>query len=183
MTLMRQTFARPITLTLIGISTLIRLIPHPANFTPLGATALFGGARLNRPWNYIVPIFILYVTDLFLGFHATMPYVYGSFILVVFLGEKLLSDQPKVWRIACLGVLSSTLFFLITNFGVWQAGGLYPHTFAGLMESYLMGLPFWRNMLAADIVFTVSFFAIEAWAINNVQVQQLESKVVNLVNN
>ena len=140
----------------------VRLIPHPPNFTPIGATALFGGAKFGRPWNYLLPLTLLFVTDLFLGFHGTMAYVYGSLLIITFLGERW-AKKPSTPRIIVLGLASSTIFFLVTNFGVWAQGTLYPPTFAGLIESYVAAIPFWQNMLLADLIFSVGYFKLFAY--------------------
>jgi len=156
---MKKLLAKPTALALIIGSVAIRLLPHPPNFTPLGATAIFGGSKLSRPWNYLAPIFILFLTDLFLGFHALMPYVYGCFLLSVFLSEIFLKKSVTTSKLTALAIANSLIFFGVTNFGVWLQGGLYAHTAAGLIESYVMGLPFLRNMLVGDLVFTLGFFA------------------------
>lgn len=160
----KKLFAKPSAIALTIGSILIRLWPHPPNFTPLGATALFGGAKLSRPWNYVLPLFILFTTDLVLGFHALMPYVYGCFALSVFLAEKYLKGSVTARKLTILATANSIIFFLVTNFGVWLQGHLYPHTIAGLTESYVMGLPFLRNMFAGDIVFTLGVFGFYALA-------------------
>lgn len=143
-------------LTILAV--ISRFLPHPPNFTSVGGTALFGGAKLSRPLNYLLPIGIMLVTDIFLGFHKTMPYVYISFIIAVMLGERLLKNNASVAKIGVVSLVGSLLFFLITNFGVWQTGGLYPHTTAGLMESYLMGLPFLKWTVLGDMIYSVGFF-------------------------
>lgn len=137
-----------------------RFFPHPANMTPLGATSLFSGAKLKRPWSYLVPLFILFLTDLFLGFHSTMIYVYASFAVGIFLSEKFLKNNFTLFRMGTLSVINPTIFFIVTNFGVWLSGGIYPKTAFGLSQSYLMGLPFYKNMLIGDIVFGLGFFAL-----------------------
>lgn len=155
---------RPTAILLTLITVLSRLLPHPPNFTALNGGALFAGGKLERPWNYIAPLLALALTDLIIGLHGTMLYVYLSVILVIWLGERLLRRNPSISRLATIGLVSSTLFFLITNFGVWAEGVLYPKTAAGLLQSYLMGLPFWRNMVAADLLFTVGFYTLYAYA-------------------
>lgn len=155
--------AKPTAATLSVATVIIRLIPHPPNFTPLGASALFGGAKLNRPWNYLLPLITLFVTDLFLGFHAVMPYVYGSFCLTIWLGEKFLTKQFQPSRGAALAVVSAVQFFVITNFGVWASTAMYPKTALGLYQAYLMGLPFLRNMLFADVLFASGIIAVYRW--------------------
>lgn len=162
---------------LTGLAILGRLLPHPPNFTPLTGATLFGGAKLSRPWNYLLPLGVLLLTDIFLGLHKTMPYVYGSFLLIAVLGEWTLKKNPNLLKVAGVSLLSSALFFIITNFGVWQAGGLYPHTLAGLVQSYAMGLPFWRNTLLGDLMFSTGFFALYQWAENRGVAARFDKKL------
>ncbi|QQG50051.1 MAG: hypothetical protein HZB70_00480 [Candidatus Berkelbacteria bacterium] len=169
---------KPSALALIVISVIGRLIPHPANFTPLGATALFGGSKLERPWNYLAPLFVLFVTDLIIGLHGTMPYVYGAFVLNVWLGERLLSKRPKMLRVAGVGLTGAVMFFIISNFGVWMEGVLYPKTLLGLIDCYIAALPFFTNTLAGDLIFAVSFFALYQFAENRSLTQKFDKTVV-----
>lgn len=157
---MRNSLSSPTAVTLTVIAAMGRLIPHPANFTPVGASTLFGGATLPRPWNYLAPLLVMFVTDIFLGFHATIIYVYGSFLLSAFLAERFLKNDRNLVRVGLLSVTTTLLFFLITNFGVWASTAMYAKTGAGLMESYLMGLPFLGNMLLGDLLFGVGFFGL-----------------------
>lgn len=166
-------------LTILAV--LGRLLPHPPNFTPLTGATLFGGAKLAKPWNYLLPIAVLFLTDIFLGFHKTMPYVYVSFLAIAVFGQLFLKKKASLWRVAGLSLASSLLFFLVTNFGVWQVGGLYPHTGAGLMESYLMGLPFLRNTVAGDVVFSVGFFALYQWAEGAEWVRKIDRQIINII--
>lgn len=162
-----------VTLSLFG-----RLLPHPPNFTPLGGAAIFGGARIPRPWNYLAPIIVLAITDLFLGWHRTMFYVYGSFLVAVWLGEQFLGRRATAGRITAVSLANSTIFFLVTNFGVWYSTNLYPKTTLGLYQSYLMGLPFWSSTILADLVFGLGFFAVYRLANASAFVRKLEGRLV-----
>lgn len=176
---MEKFFAKPTAAIVTFAAIIVRLIPHPANFTPLGASAIFGAKNLNRPWNYVAPLFVLFITDLFLGFHATMPYVYGAFIISVFIAEIILRSSTSTSRLVGLAVANSFIFYLVTNFGVWIQGSLYPPTLIGLTESYVMGLPFLRNMLIADVMFTVGVFKVFELAINNPAIERFDNQVSN----
>ena len=147
------------TLTIIG-----RLIPHPANFTTLGAGVLFGGSKISRPWNYILPATAMLITDFVIGLHGTMLYVYGAILISVWVGERTLKDNPTTGKLTVIAVLNSTIFFILTNFGVWASTTMYAKNFTGLIQSYTMGLPFWRNMMLADVIFTVGFFSLYSFA-------------------
>jgi len=149
-----KNFISPILVILIAV--LMRLLPHLPNFTPIAAIALFGGTYLNKKYAFIIPLTAMFVSDIFLGFHQTMPYVYGSFILTAIIGLWL-KNNKSAKNIVCSALFSSILFFLITNFGVW-ANGWYPRNLSGLFESYLMGIPFFKNTVFGDLCYTGIFF-------------------------
>lgn len=127
------------------------------NFKPVTAMCLFAGACFtDKRWALVAPLLAMLLSDCFLGFHGMMPYVYGSFVLSVCLGF-FLKNRRHVVPIAGTTLLSSLLFFLITNFGSWT-GPDYPHTWTGLLESYRMGLPFFRSTVAGDLFFSAVLF-------------------------
>ncbi len=143
---------------IILFAAVMRLLPHYPNFTPIAAIALFGGAHLGRKWlAFFVPLFALFISDLFLGFHSFMIPVYVSFMLVVLLGN-VLGKNVKVHTVAGSAIASSVLFFLITNFAVWAGSPFYPQTFAGLMQSYTMAIPFFHSSLLGDLFYSGVFF-------------------------
>ncbi len=172
---------KPTAALLTIITLLSRLLPHPPNFTTLGGSALFAGGKLHRPWNYLLPFAVLAVTDLIIGLHGTMPYVYGSVALIIRLGERYLSGQPTAGRLVTVALAGSAAFFLITNFGVWASTAMYPKTFIGLLESYAMGLPFWRNMLVADVIFTVGFYGVYKAAEQKYDITVMDKGIHRLV--
>lgn len=133
-----------------------RLLPHEYNFTPIAAIALFGGVYLSKKYALILPLVAMFVSDIFLGFHDTMAYVYGSFILTGLIGLWL-RNHKNVGTVIGASFVSSVLFFLITNFGVW-AQGMYARDLSGLMQSYIMGLPFFRGTLLGDLFYTGVMF-------------------------
>jgi hypothetical protein len=136
----------------------LRLVPHPVNFTPIGAMALFSGAKVGRrPLAFVAPLGAMLLSDLFIGFHALMPYVYGSVALIVLLGWFALKRASPL-RLAGAAVASSVLFYLVTNFGVWLQLGTYPHTIAGLVACYLAAVPYFQNTLAGDLFYTALLF-------------------------
>lgn len=167
---------KPSVLLLAVLAAAGRFLPHPPNFTPVGSAALFGGARLGRPWNYILPMLIMFVTDLFLGFHATIPYVYVSFLIAVFLGEKFLT-RPTAGRVVGVSLVSSVIFFIISNFGVWISGGLYPQTVDGLIRCFVMALPFFQWTVAGDVIYSLGFFGLYALAENRGVAGKFDSQV------
>src|SRR6266700_7857825 len=135
-----------------------RLIPHPPNLASITAVALFGGAYLtNKRLALIVPLAALFLSDLILGFYRHMEIVYGSFLLVVFLGFWLQKKRSAL-RIAGAALASSAIFFIVTNFGVWAFESLYPKTAAGLLACYVAAIPFFQNTLIGDALYTAVLF-------------------------
>jgi hypothetical protein len=149
---------------LILIASFSRLIPHPPNFTPLTGIALFGGKNFSsKIMAFLVPLLALFITDLVLGFHSTMPYVYGAFILTVLLG-MLLKNNFNYTKLLGLSLSSSTLFFIITNFGVWVHGSFYAKTLDGLLLCYAAALPFYQWSLLGDLFYSAALFGIYQFA-------------------
>jgi hypothetical protein len=135
-----------------------RLIPHPWNLTSVAAVALFGGAYFqDRRLAFAVPLGALFVSDLVLGLYHGMWVVYLSFALIVGVGLWLRSRRQPL-MIAGAALASSLLFFVVTNFGVWASGQLYPRSLAGLIACYTAALPFFRNTLEGDLVYTLILF-------------------------
>lgn len=135
----------------------LRLIPHIPNVAPITAMALFGGVYLNKKYALLIPLLIMFISDFFLGFHNLMFFVYGSFLLTGIIGLQL--KKHKSYKFIFISSLvSSTLFFIITNFGVWLVSGMYAKTIAGLVNCYLMAIPFFRNTVFGDLFYTGAFF-------------------------
>lgn len=144
-------------LLVILIASFIRLLPHPPNFSPIAAMALFGGVYFSKKYALIIPLIALFVSDIFLGFHSTIPFVYGSFLITGLIGLWL--KKHRDFKSILVGtLLSSVLFFIITNFGVWLLGTLYQKNITGLIQSYIMAIPFFRYTLVGDLFFTGIFF-------------------------
>ena len=156
---------------MIIAASFVRLIPHPPNFAPIAAMALFGGAYFNKRWAaFLVPLAAMFITDMFLGFHATMWAVYLSFVIIVLLGMKMIK-QKKAGNIFIASVSSSVLFFVITNFGVWATLPYYEKSGAGLAACYTAALPFFHQTLISDLIFVAIMFG--AYEIIKVKFPQL----------
>ena len=132
--------------SLIFFAILSRFLPHPPNFTPIAAIALLSTKGFANRWvAFLIPIVSLFISDLFLGLHTTIPFVYGSFILIALLGRY-------VKKINILTVLlSSSIFFLVTNLGVWLLH--YPLSVKGIFQCYILALPFFLNTVIGDLVY------------------------------
>jgi hypothetical protein len=149
------------TITLMVVAAaFVRLIPHPPNFAPIAAIALFGGAYYSKKsFAYLIPISAMLVTDLILGFHSTMWAVYLSFIFIVALGMVMIKKK-NVKNVVLASVTSSVLFFVLTNIAVWLSGMMYPINIAGLGACFAAAIPFFQNTLIGDLVFTGAMFGI-----------------------
>ena len=136
----------------------LRLVPHPPNFTPIGAMALFGGAYLGRRWlAFVAPLAALLVSDLVLGFYAGMWVQYLAVALVVLIAWGVLR-RISLLRVVGAALVSSVLFFLVTNFGTWALSGMYPLTPTGLAACYVAALPFFQNTVAGDLLYSGLLF-------------------------
>lgn len=145
-------------LAAIFLAAMSRLAPHPPNFTPVGAMALFGGAYLGRrALAFAAPLAALFLSDLILGFHGGMVFVYGSVAMIVLLGW-VVARRITPLRVAAASLAGSILFFAVTNFGVWLSSGMYPLSLAGLAACYVAAIPFFQNTLAGDLVFAALLF-------------------------
>lgn len=153
-------------LAIIVIAAALRIAPHPWNFTPIGAMALFSGAVIkDRRPAFAFPLLALFVGDLFVGFYkpGLMLLVYASFLLSVLIG-RFLQGRRTVPRIGAGALLGSIQFFLVTNFAAWLLLNSYPRTPAGLAACYLAGLPLFWNTLAGDALYCAVFFGAFALA-------------------
>jgi hypothetical protein len=137
----------------------VRILPHPWNFAPIGAMALFSGAKLRNKWAaFLIPLTALFLGDLFVGIYKLMMIVYLSFCLSVLIG-RYFRDRQTVGPLSLAALLGAVQFFLITNFAVWSFGyTLYPKTLAGLLECYAVGVPLFGNTLAGDAFYAVVLF-------------------------
>lgn len=151
--------------TLILVAAFSRLIPHAPNFTALGALALFGGAQFaDKKWALLVPLVALYLSNLVLntlvypqyypGLSFLLPnlWVYGAVLGIVLIGHFFVK-KVTVPTVLVGSLAASTLFFLVTNFGVWLDSPLYPKNTTGLLLCYEAGLPFFGNTLAGDLLY------------------------------
>lgn len=131
-------------LTFCVFAILFRLIPHPPNFTPITSLAIFGGIMFRNKWlGSILPLLVMMLSDIILGFSSITPWVYGSFILITILSSEI--NLNNVLR-------GSVVFFIITNFGVWLLG--YPQTLEGFLMCYTLAIPFFVNSLLGDLFFS-----------------------------
>lgn len=143
---------------LILVASMMRLIPHLPNFTPVAAIALFGGAYFTKKaYAFILPFAVLLLSDMILGFHSYMFAVYISFALTVGLGI-LMSKKVNIATVLGGAIGSAILFFIVTNFAVWVMTPQYTKDFAGLVNCYTMAVPFFNNGILGDLFYTTVLF-------------------------
>jgi hypothetical protein len=144
-------------IAVVLVLALSRLVPHPPNAVPIAAMALFAGAFFsNTMLAYLVPLAAMLLSDLILGFHSTVWYVYAGVVLTVFIGSML--KHITFFKVGLAAVLASIAFYLITNFGAWLHHDMYPQNMNGLLQAYVAGIPFLRNALVANIIFSYLVF-------------------------
>ncbi|MCU1292503.1 MAG: hypothetical protein JWP08_1353 [Bryobacterales bacterium] len=159
---------QPKAITLTVLAALLRLVPHPPNFAPVGAVALFGGAKIRGWQAYLIPLLAMAVTDplrsLLEGGYPAYSWgtvvVYASFLISVFLGRTFLRRSSTPARVAGVTLLGSIQFFAFTNLATWWAmPSLYARTAAGLVECYVAALPFFGRTVLADLFYTAALFS------------------------
>ena len=143
--------------SLVVIGILLRILPHPGNFTPVMAIALFSGVVLTPQIALVVPLIVMIASDLIIGPHALYPLTWGSFFLVSVLGVAI-RKNAKVNRLFFGTLGGSLLFYLVTNLGVFLFQNMYEKSLSGLIQCYVMALPFFRNSLLGDLFFSSLFF-------------------------
>jgi len=158
---------------MVLVAAMSRLLPHPPNFTAVGATALFGAAYFTKKyWAFLIPFLALWISDLILNnvvygayfegftfFADFMIWNYIAFGLMILLGSKVLKKvKPLNLLGASLG--ASAIFFLVTNFGSWyiDIANVYPKNFTGLMAAYAAGLPYLLSTIVGDLFYVGVLF-------------------------
>jgi hypothetical protein len=154
----------------IALVALSRLLPHPFNFTPIGAMALFAGTYISdKKQAFLIPMITLLVSDILLqlvngsGFYRDMVFVYGSFAIITSLGFVLRGREQRQ-TIMVASLVSSILFFFITNFGTWLMWDMYPKNGSGLLSCYISGIPFFRGTIMGDLFYNAVLFGSYALA-------------------
>lgn len=143
----------------VTIGIFARILPHPSNFAPIGAIALFGGSYFNKKLALTIPLITMIVSDFVIGFDS-IPMrltVYFTFVLIGFIGIWL-KNHSNLKNIVAASLFSSVLFFIITNFSVWAFGTMYTKDVSGLINCYVFAIPFFRNTVLGDIFYTGLFF-------------------------
>ncbi|MDF1653945.1 MAG: hypothetical protein P1U34_02440 [Coxiellaceae bacterium] len=148
----------------ILVATIGRLVPHPPNMTPLLALSLLAGGLLDKKHAVLITLVSLLLSDGLLSYFMGYPWLgswslftYSGFLLIALVGSKL-SLYSKYSKLFLVTLFSSLGFWLWTNFGVWWFS--YPHSLQGLSSCYVLALPFLRNALAGDVVWSTVLFLV-----------------------
>lgn len=176
-------------LLLIVVAAVSRMFPHPANFTPIGAIALFGTAYLKRRWLAVaIPLTAIFLSDVIINntmyahfydgftlFYKGFAFTYGAIVLVTMMGFVTLR-RVKVTNVLLSGLGASVIFFLVSNLGAWVAFPTYPHTGTGLMACYAAGIPFFKYTLLSNLMYSAILFGAFELAQKYVPVLQLKAE-------
>jgi hypothetical protein len=152
------------------VAVLLRLLPHPWNVTPMGAIFLLSGATIQRKMSsLLIPLLALVISDfvviqvLYDGRHPWLdPFTWLGFVSISLIGWALRRSLSPV-RLLAASLAGSLLFFVISNFGVWAHGDLYPHTWSGLATCYTAAIPFFRNTVIGDLFYAILLFGSYYW--------------------
>ncbi len=150
-----------IPLILILVLVFTRLIPHPPNFTPIIAVGLMSGYLFqNLNFSMIVLLTAMIFSDLIIGFHGSMFFVYISLLIIqTYFFKKFASINYL--KISLYALAASTVFFIISNFGVWLTGNLYPKNLNGMISCYTMALPFFKNTIFSTLIYSSLIYFIK----------------------
>lgn len=144
---------------LIVIGVLSRLVPHPPNLTAVVGASLLAGYAIRSVWvAALVPVSIMVLGDLVLGWHSSALFTYAGMLAAALIGRGVIRELSVV-RLGGAAFLASAVFFLVSNFGVW-AGGYYGYTFEGLLACYVAAIPFWGLSLIGDLASTAALFGL-----------------------
>ncbi len=159
---------------LIVLAVASRLVPHPANFAPMLAVGIFGGALfINRIWAYIIPLAAIWFSDLlimnvvygayydhFVWLYEGWYWQYGFYLMTPLLSSLLFRNSITMGKIAGMSAGSAVLFFIVSNFGTWAGGMLYPMTMDGLITCYIMALPYFKGTLLSNLFYSGVLFGL-----------------------
>lgn len=152
-----KAFTPALLIGLFAFGLLMRVVSHVPNFSPLLAISLFVGFLVPKKQAVLIPVSLLIISDMILGFHDLSLLVWLCYGTMTYIAGRTLKDE-NLKRSFGLAAAGSLGFFLITNFAVWLQGEMYAMTWQGLTQCYVAGLPFFRNALIADLFYTGSFF-------------------------
>jgi hypothetical protein len=146
----------------------MRFLPHAWNFTPVVAMLLLAGAFMKRKQLW-VPILALVASDFALNLWvyrtpgaADQYFTWSAYLIILGMALWALPGRVRWMRVGTTTIAGSCIFFLISNFGVWMTGTMYPRTMGGLITCYGMGVPFFRSAALGDLLYAGAFFGVYA---------------------
>lgn len=146
-----------VVLGLFAGAMLSRLVPHPSNWTAVGAFAIWSGFLFRDRWMAIAaPLVVLLVTDLILQAHPTMPWTFAACATITILARGFRVHKSGV-RLLSASLVGSGLFFAISNFGVWYSTDFYAHTWPGLVSCFVAAVPFFSAQVVGDLIYCAIF--------------------------
>lgn len=148
---------------LVAFGVIMRIVPHAANFAPVGAIALSSGATFGRHYGWWLPVVVMMLSDVYLGFYSSMPFTWAAYAFIGLIGVSM-RRWHGWWRVPVGSMVGSLTFFAVSNFGVWVNGGLYAHTWSGFVQCFALALPFFRPTAVSDLIFSGIFFGVYALA-------------------
>ena len=171
---------------LVVLAAFSRLVPHPSNFTAIGAMAIFSTVFIPNRWlSLFLPLVAMWMSDIvlnntlyasyskgFIFFSEGVFWIYAG-ILAHGLAAWWLAKQRNVVAIAGASALGAILFFLLSNFGVWWGSSMYAHDWNGLTQCFVLALPFFGNFLAADLFYCGILFGIHYFLERNTKLFQV----------
>ena len=143
---------------ILVLASLLRLLPHPFNVTPIGSIGLFAGSRCDRRIAWLIPLIPLFIGDAITGFYnpLIMMFVYAGIALSAVVGRALLAKKRSLTRFGSAVFINALIFYLVSNFPVWIV--YYPDTLAGLVDCYIKAIPYFGYSLVGDSVFVTLIF-------------------------
>ena len=143
-----------ICLIFISICAAMRVVEHAPNFTPIISVALLSGFYIKNRFLILLPIGSMFLSDIFIGSHGVQFWVYLPLMIIFAAGYFIKNNNVK--NVFVYSVLSSVVFFVVSNFGVWVMGG-YTYDFSGFVACYVMAVPFFKNTLLSTVIFSLLF--------------------------
>ena len=153
-------------LIIISFGILTRLVVHTPNFTPVLSLAFLGGMYLKGRQAILVPLALVILSDIIIGFYPMMILTWGSIVMISALGLWI-KETKSLATVLGGSIASAVIFYLVSNFGAWLT--LYPHTADGLRQCYILAIPFFRSTLVSSVAYSLAFYTAYEWLLKRSQ--------------
>ncbi len=138
-----------------------RFLPHPWNFSPVLSLFLFSGFLFSKkPGFWLIPFASLFLSDIILGMHRSMIFIYIVYFAIFMSGRLLTKEKSRLACVPFMALSSSVLFFIFSNLGVWLLTPLYEMNLSGFLLCFEMAIPFFKHSLLGDLVYSVTIFGV-----------------------